>query len=428
MRLVVQALAMACTILVLGCDHATPLPQPTAGGTGTGGTGTGGTMVLSMGDNVVPLVSDSGATYLKDGKQTPTGYTNGLFATVTVCEPGTANCQVIDHVLVDTGSVGLRILESVLTLNLPPSMNAAGVPLAECTQFVDGDTWGPLLLADVSLGKEVIPSPVIQSVGTAKYALPTGCTGEPINNIETLGSNGILGVGLFKQDCGSNCTRSPAAQATGGAAYFACEGVSSCALASVALDKQLQNPVVLLPQDNNGVIIELPAVAANGAPSVTGAMVLGIGTRENNALGTAAILTTDRYGFMDAYYPVGGTNHRGFIDSGSNGLFFLDTAKTQIPTCTTNSDFYCPKSTMKIAMALGGINGVKTNLTLQVGNANTLFGDSRNFVYGDLAGPMPSDPTLPGFDLGLSFHFGRRVYSAIEGQDTPAGKGPYFAL
>ena len=41
----------------------------------------------------------------------PTGnYVNGLFATVTVCTPGNTNCQTIDHVLVDTGSNGLRLL------------------------------------------------------------------------------------------------------------------------------------------------------------------------------------------------------------------------------------------------------------------------------------------------------------------------------
>jgi hypothetical protein len=407
-------------MLALGCDHATPLAPP---------TGTGGTPVFSTGDNVVPLVSGTGPTYSKNGKTTSLDYTNGLFATVTVCEPGIANCQVIDHLLVDTGSVGLRILESVLTLNLPPSANATGMPLAECTQFVDGDTWGPLVQADVTLGKEVIPALVIQSVGTATFTLPSRCTGTPINDIEGLRANGILGVGLFKEDCGANCSRSPATQVTGGAAYFACAGRASCALASVALDQQLQNPVAMLTEDNNGVIIELPAVAANGTTKVAGAMVLGIGTRENNALGAAVVMTTDRQGFMDAFYPVDGTNHRGFIDSGSNGTFFLTTAKTGIPTCAEYySDFYCPKSTTTIAMALGGLNGQRTNLSFQVGNASTLFGYTSHFVYGNLAGPMPADPTLPGFDLGLSFHYGRRVFSAIEGQDTPAGKGPYFAL
>src|SRR5664279_4686320 len=37
-------------------------------------------------------------------------YVNGAFVTLSVCAPGTSTCQTIDHVLVDTGSVGLRLL------------------------------------------------------------------------------------------------------------------------------------------------------------------------------------------------------------------------------------------------------------------------------------------------------------------------------
>jgi hypothetical protein len=66
------------------------------------------------------------------------GYVNGLFATVTVCVPGTSDCQSIDHVLVDTGSSGLRLLGSELTIALPAwTDDSSGLPLAECTQFVD---------------------------------------------------------------------------------------------------------------------------------------------------------------------------------------------------------------------------------------------------------------------------------------------------
>ena len=39
---------------------------------------------------------------------------NILYVNVTICAPGsTTNCQTIDHVQVDTGSQGLRILSSV---------------------------------------------------------------------------------------------------------------------------------------------------------------------------------------------------------------------------------------------------------------------------------------------------------------------------
>ena len=45
----------------------------------------------------------------------PSGnYANGLFTSVTVCVPGSSNCQNISGVLVDTGSFGLRLLSSAL--------------------------------------------------------------------------------------------------------------------------------------------------------------------------------------------------------------------------------------------------------------------------------------------------------------------------
>ena len=61
--------------------------------------------------NVQPITVNAGPA---------NNYANGLFTSVTICVPGsTANCQTIDGVLVDTGSSGLRILSSALTLTLP---------------------------------------------------------------------------------------------------------------------------------------------------------------------------------------------------------------------------------------------------------------------------------------------------------------------
>jgi hypothetical protein len=46
-------------------------------------------------------------------------YFNGAFTTVTICVPGQSTCQTIDGVLIDTGSSGLRVLASSVTLSLP---------------------------------------------------------------------------------------------------------------------------------------------------------------------------------------------------------------------------------------------------------------------------------------------------------------------
>ncbi len=57
---------------------------------------------------------------------------NEAFTSVTVCVPNANACQVIDHVLVDTGSSGLRLLSSVLTIPLPQQNDSSGNPLDEC--------------------------------------------------------------------------------------------------------------------------------------------------------------------------------------------------------------------------------------------------------------------------------------------------------
>ena len=92
-------------------------------------------------NNVAPLIVDSGPQG---------GEVNLAFVTVTVCVPGTNQCQDIDHVQVDTGSEGLRLLSGVLTNITLPSDNS----LAECLVFADGYVWGPLATADVTIAGE----------------------------------------------------------------------------------------------------------------------------------------------------------------------------------------------------------------------------------------------------------------------------------
>src|SRR6201999_672937 len=95
--------------------------------------------------NVQPLIVDAGPE--------PQAFVtaNEAFTTVTVCVPGTTVCQTIDHVLVDTGSSGLRLLSGVLTISLPPSNDTGGNPLDECLVFVDGFVWGPVASADITI-------------------------------------------------------------------------------------------------------------------------------------------------------------------------------------------------------------------------------------------------------------------------------------
>src|ERR1039457_1836484 len=86
--------------------------------------------------NVVPIVIDAGPV-------PGASEINVAYVSVTVCTPGTSACQTIDHVLLDTGSSGLRLLNSALysNLNLPAVTNSSGA-IGECMTFAEGFTWG----------------------------------------------------------------------------------------------------------------------------------------------------------------------------------------------------------------------------------------------------------------------------------------------
>ena len=139
---------------------------------------------------------------------TSAGYVNKPCVSVTVCTPGsTTACQTINDILLDTGSSGLRIFKQALTnpnVALTPVTSGTGL-LAECAQFADGSSdWGPVQRADVRLGNEPAVQVSIQVIDAAFGTVPPGC-GIPDTSPAAAGFNGILGVGLFSQDCGSGC-------------------------------------------------------------------------------------------------------------------------------------------------------------------------------------------------------------------------------
>jgi len=351
----------------------------------------------------------------------PTGnYANGAFTSVTVCSPGTSTCQTIDGILVDTGSSGLRILSSALTAALPPQKASDGNPVVECLPFVSSFTWGPVQTADIQMAGEKASDVPIQVINATDFPVPTACAnfGPPANTLADLGANGLLGVGNFVQDCGAACAT------TGGSnpgLYYECPA-SGCVITAEGLAQQVQNPVALFASDNNGVMIMLPAASAPEA-TLSGSMIFGIGTQSNNALNGAKIYTLDGSGNFVTTYKSQPYN-QSFIDSGSNGLYFLDSAATGIPDCADANFFYCPSSTENLAATTAGANGTSSTVNFSVANADNLFNDNPSAsVFDQLAGPN----TLAGFDWGLPFFYGRTVFTAIEGRSTPGGTGPYWA-
>lgn len=349
------------------------------------------------------------------------GYVNGFFTSVNVCMPNTSNCQTISNVLVDTGSEGLRVLSGQFSLSLPAVTDNSGNPLQECVQYADGSySWGPIVSAGIQMAGEQaasVPIQVIDAPGQG-IAVPSACaSGGGVNNgtLANLGANGILGIGNFRQDCGSACTgSSPYAM------YYLCPS-NACQVATVSSANQLQNPVWQFAQDNNGLLITLPSVSASGAATVSGSLIFGIGTQSNNALGSAQIYTTDAYGDFQTTY--NGISYSGsYIDSGSNGIFFLDATTLGITECSDAPGFYCPGSTLNYTATNSGLNGTAAAVSFSIANADSLFATG-NAAFNNLGGDNTGS-----FDWGLPFFYGRNVFVGIEGQTGPNGAvGPYWA-
>jgi hypothetical protein len=408
------------------------------GGASTGDSAAGSstsTADASLATNVVAVSVGPG----------PAGSGNGTFnisyTSVTVCDHGTSHCATIDHVLVDTGSYGLRLFASVLAatdLNVPRVAdpdNGANV-VAECIPFADGYIWGPLTVIKLQMNGETadgIPVQVMDNDKSFSPPVPTDCTlatgPTSLNSINAFHANGVLGIGLSAEDCGAMCAQcdlSARGCSASNDLYFSCNTQSnSCQAIPVPISSQVPNPVVAFATDNNGVILELNAVGSAGANTGTGTLTFGIGTQENNALGSAVVLQTDGYGFITAIFN-GRTLTRSFFDSGSNGLYFDDSS---LQTCTVNAQFYCPPSTVTLQAELQGAQGSTASLSFEIADLSTIPAShyAISNVGGRAAVTNGTDTLSNDFDFGLPFFYGRRVFTAIAGTSAGTNTGPFLA-
>src|SRR5579871_3121390 len=181
------------------------------GGTGTtstngnGGNNGGGSTTPPPPPTVTPSAPNELPIMVSAGTGSGPSY-NRPYVTVTICVPGTSNCQTIDNVVVDTGSTGLRLFSSVVTLPLSPQQATLGATYS-CFDFVTNYSWGPVVTADIQLSSELASGASIQLMGDTTFAAPGNCSnGLPVfSSPQQAGFNGILGVwGLA--DCSSSCS------------------------------------------------------------------------------------------------------------------------------------------------------------------------------------------------------------------------------
>lgn len=422
--------------VIAGCGGSS---TKTSTSTTTSGTGSTTANVLAIAVNGGPTV----------GQMDGGIYPNGAFASATICSPGsTTNCVTVNGLLVDTGSTGLRVLQSaVSSLNLPTVNASNGSAAYDCVSFVDNSyLWGPVQQADVTLGGETASKLPLQIISTSTD-VPTSCSNGSTmneNTLASLGANGLLGVGTEPTDCfyqgASACSQTSGLSSPPYPAYYTCSG-TTCSPAFVATNDQVTNPVVQFPADNNGVIVELPVVSGSAA-TVSGSLVFGIGTEANNQLPSSATiftLTCDDFTTTFGGQTYGITNPTtcagpgSFIDSGSNGLYFPNA--TNIPTCPTNtavgdlSSFYCPTSTDSLSATMVGSTGTSKSASFSVQNAESLFTSTSTESDAALSGLAGVNPSGYGFDWGLPFFYGVNLYSSIDGQSVPSGApaAPWWA-
>jgi hypothetical protein len=397
----------------------------------------GGSGSLATGINPTVPTLNTVALTVDSGPMGATGAINHAYVTVKVCAAGSqTQCANIDHVLLDTGSVGLRLVRSVLAagaVTLSAQTDAQGRAIEECVSFVGGQTWGPVALADVTLAGETaakLPVQVMDDTGAGAPPPATcGANGTLVNGVSGFGANGLLGVGVFAQDCGPACVNA----ATPVAIYYGCTPAGVCTAENAALAVQVANPVAMFAADNNGIIVNLPNLQnANGDATVQGELIFGIATQTDNALPATGltVLGTDSGGDFKTTYTNGNGVAAvlpGLIDSGTDAYAFDDPTIPVCPAATSGvfgGFYYCPTVAPQSVFAVNtgvGVNNASNRVDFAIADPRTFVASAAAFI--DLAG----GPSSTRFTWGMPFFYGRKIYVGIDQRVAGAYTGPYYA-
>jgi hypothetical protein len=328
--------------------------------------------------------------------------------------------------VLDTGSVGVRImaeaLDPAIAALLPARTGATDdasgtAPIAQCATFASGHTFGPIRLANVTIGGKSATNLPVQIVGERHFSKPADCLargGADLGSVGELGGNGIVGIGRRAQDYPE------AVAAILPANYYYCPPGTACTGTRMPLAKQVMNPVASFASDNNGTIIRLPALPPGGKESVAGELVFGVGTRQNNMLAAdAVILPLDSNGGFTTVYQ-GRTLTDSAIDSGTDMYRFPDAT---IPT-DAYGNHYTPLNTLNLSATLKPSSGASagTIVTFSIANSTSLLANNYG-AYDSLGGTDSSY-----FLWGLPFFFGRSVATVLDNTKVGEQSGPFVAF
>jgi hypothetical protein len=407
---------------------------------------------------------------------------NSLFITVQICQHGSStNCVTVDHVSIDTGSIGLRVLANSLNTlnasflgNLPTvtatasTANVTG-PLAECEQFGGGYTWGSVRNVDITITgtnetASNVPMQVIGDLGVSQptcasesvtgYQLTgedyTNSTANPLTNTY-LGSNGLIGVSLFQWDCLACATTAEPQEGSppsANLAYAVCPDMtgSGCQPTTATLAQQVANPIPSFATDNNGFIIDMNAAAAvaGSSSAVTGTMTFGIGTQTNNAIGSATKFNADpnsEPGVVQTTW--NNVAYTSVFDTGSSAYYFDNTSNPTLALCGTTAplnELYCPGGANATANSSGTTVNFSATLQDYVPDASpsqsvafSITNPLANYLNTTIASDnIGGTVVFDYFIWGMPYFFGHKTYFGIAnitaGNPPTLVSGPYYAL
>lgn len=343
------------------------------------------------------------------------GATNKFLVSLTVCIPGSDVCQKVDKIMVDTGSVGLRIHTSVLPVlqgQLPAQQQIGGL-IAQCATFGNFYTWGSIRTADVSFGgRKAIAVPFQEYDDPALPIVSATNCGAQIGGLQNADPvvvqfNGILGIRGMRVDPQTS--------------FFVCQNSDiSCQGTVLTNSQKLPNPLLNLSQENNGYQIVMSGIPDGGSAQVTGALILGINTQSNNISPQTSGSSPQMLALDDmqrfALYAAG-VSYGALMDSGTS-VNTLPTTDAQ--TCGASApQAYCPSSvvmqTIQLAAASKPDCIFETNLS--IGNWLTLLATGFPAIN-NIASRTPSTVKSAGVQaiLGAPFFYGRRISFSIDGE------------
>ena len=365
--------------------------------------------------NLSNLTTDVPDNVLPVSVQTPNHDINRALVSVTVCVPGTSMCETVDDVMVDTGSVGLRLQRSAL--KHPEFFSAMAGPdahaLAECYRFVSSAAWGVVTRADVRLAAIQTSSVPIQIVDKANASYGDHGRPESCSNASKPTSNQTLGIApVSLNDCKDPCFISLEAPR-----YYECTAASCLPIAKpVPATFRVVHPIAALPSDNNGYVLDVQAVPEAGAIATPGTLTLGIGTRSNNALDVTNVVDLAPDGTFTTVWN-GHAYSASYFDTGTENYYFATS-----PSHAYKCGFYwCATPEAEFSATLKGQTKEATT-NFRVGDSASLLSSGKG-AFRNVAIVAGNDSRA--FVWGMPFFVGRKVFVGLTDGSSASGNAYY---